>query len=160
MTTFIPSTPRTYKGNRHMTKIVGGETMINDTADMLTEPLPAFERRCAGIYPDWPAFIAWIEAHRHTALGIVAVVTVVTALLWLPVKAQADPCEVCQEANGWSECPCLPLAPEPIGGTIPPISGIACLPDTHSISGCEDKVFMPVVLVVDTEQWPSVGDGE
>ena len=64
MTTFIPSKPSVYKGNRRYTKIVGGDELVNDAADMLTEPLPAFEQRCASIYADWPAFVTWVTARE------------------------------------------------------------------------------------------------
>lgn len=144
---FIPSAPRTYKGNRRYTKIVGGDELINDTADMLTEPLLAFEQRMAARYPDWAAFVAWIDAKR---LGTVAAIILAVALR-LPAFAQTDPCEVCQAEHGVAVCPCLPAQeePEPIGGTIPPVAGIACIPDgpQPDISGCDDKVFMPAIAV-------------
>jgi hypothetical protein len=149
----IPSAPRTYKGNRRYTKIVGGDELINDTADMLTEPLLAFEQRMAVRYPDWHAFIAWTHARRFDAFAIIAAATIVTALLCLPVGAQYDPCEVCIAEHGVAACPCLPIQeePEPVGGTIPPVTAIACIPDGSQpdISGCDDKVFMPVLLVGD-----------
>ncbi len=149
----IPSAPRTYKGNRRYTKIVGGDELINDTADMLTEPLPAFEQRMAVRYPDWHAFIAWTHARRFDAFAIIAAATIVTALLCLPVSAQYDPCEVCQAEHGVAACPCLPVQAEPdplpVGGTIPPVAGIACILDgpQPDISGCDDKVFMPAIAV-------------
>lgn len=88
-------------------------------------------------------------------LWLVVLAAMVAACLAAPAPAQAqqDPCDVCMEEHGWGQCPCLPLVPEPtplpvpppppVGGTIPPITGIACLPDTHSIDGCENKVFLP-----------------
>ena len=63
-------------------------------------------------------------------------------------NAQIDPCDVCQAEHGVAACPCLPVQAEPTplpvppplpGGTIPPVAGIAC----------DDKVFMPVMLVGD-----------
>lgn len=61
---------------------------------------------------------------RFDAFAIVAAVAVVIVLLWLPAGAQVPP-----------------------GGTVPPVSGIACLPDTHDISGCDDKVWLPYLAV-------------
>jgi hypothetical protein len=147
----IPSKQSVYKGNRRYTKIVGGDELINDTADMLTEPLPAFEQRMAARYPDWHAFIAWTHARRLDAFAIAAAVTIVAALVCLPVSAQYDPCEVCQAEHGVAACRCLPVReePEPVGGTIPPVTAIACIPDgpQPDISGCDDKVFMPAIAV-------------
>lgn len=37
---------------------------------------------------------------------------------------------------------------DPIGGTVPPITGIACLPDTHSVAGCEDHVYLPLLAAL------------
>jgi hypothetical protein len=147
----IPSKPSVYKGNRRYTKIVGGDELINDTADMLTEPLTAFEQRLAARYSDWAAFVAWTHARRFDAFALIAAVTIVTALVCLPVSAQLDPCEVCQAEHGAAACPCLPIQeePEPVGGTIPPVTAIACIPDgpQPDISGCDAKVFMPFVTV-------------
>lgn len=75
-------------------------------------------------------------------------------ILWpAAANAQIDPCEVCQAEHGVAACPCLPVQeePDPVGGTIPPVAGIACIPDgpQPDISGCDDKVFMPVMLVGD-----------
>lgn len=75
-------------------------------------------------------------------------------ILWpAAASAQYDPCEVCQAEHGVAACPCLPIQeePEPIGGTIPPVTAIACIPDgpQPDISGCDDKVFMPLMLVGD-----------
>ena len=64
----------------------------------------------------------------HTIFQIVAIVLCLAILLVLPADAQDAP--------------------------IPPVSGIACLPDTHDISGCDDKVFMPMVAVT-----PVTGEG-
>ena len=152
MKTSVPASPGARKGNRRMVKIVGGEDFVNDAADMLTEPLAVFERRCAAIYPDWPAFVAWVDDRRYNLFAIVAAVVIGAALLWLPASAQPDPCEACQTEHG-AACPCLPVQeePDPVGGTIPPVAGIACIPDgpQPDISGCDDKVFMPVMLVGD-----------
>lgn len=79
-----------------------------------------------------------------------------------PALAQTDPCDVCQAEHGVAACPCLPVAAEPTplpvpppppgstippGGTIPPVTGIACITDQPQpdISGCDDKMFMPLV---------------
>jgi hypothetical protein len=118
---FIPSNPSAHKGNRRYTKIVGGDELINDTADMLTEPLPAFEQRMAAQYSDWAAFLAWIDAKRLTTFAAV----ILAVLLWLPARAQVPP----------------------PGGTIPPVTGIACLPDTANIGGCVNKVWLPLIAV-------------
>lgn len=50
--------------------------------------------------------------------------------------AQDDPCEVCWAEHG-AACTCQPVAPEP------PTSSLACVPQTHAITGCADKVFLP-----------------
>ena len=73
-------------------------------------------------------------------------------ILWpTAASAQYDPCEVCQAEHGVAACPCLPIQeePEPVGGTIPPVTAIACIPDgpQPDISGCDDKVFMPAIAV-------------
>ena len=57
----------------------------------------------------------------HATFQLAAAAVVAAILLWLPAGAQNVP--------------------------IPPVSGIACLPDTHDISGCDDKVFMPWLAV-------------
>jgi hypothetical protein len=68
----------------------------------------------------------------------------------LSAAAQDDPCDACMAQHGAAACPCLPVAveptplpvpPPPPGGTIPPVTGIACLPETHAIAGCDDKAF-------------------
>ena len=71
-----------------------------------------------------------------------------------PAQAQIDPCDVCIAEHGVAACPCLPVQAEPTplpvpppppGGTIPPVAGIACIPDgpQPDISGCDDKIFLP-----------------
>jgi hypothetical protein len=66
-----------------------------------------------------------------------------------PALAQIDPCDVCIAEHGVAACPCLPVQaePEPVGGTIPPVAGIVCIPDEPQpdISGCDDKMFLPLV---------------
>lgn len=47
------------RGNDHAHRIIAGDQIDADEEAMLTETLPAFERRLAGIYPDWPQFDAW-----------------------------------------------------------------------------------------------------
>lgn len=90
-----------------------------------------------------------------------ALATIAALLLLGVARAQADPCEVCMEQHGWGQCPCLPVVPEP-GGTIPPVTGIACIPAgaEPNISGCVDKVWLPLVVAAHVEQWPDVGEGE
>ena len=58
-------------------------------------------------------------------------------LTTLPAAAQDDPCDACIADWSVGECPCLPAAPEP------PTSSLACVPQTHAIDGCTDKVFLP-----------------
>lgn len=72
-------------------------------------------------------------------LWLLVLAVMVAACLAAPAPAQAqqDPCLVCVEEHGWDECPCLPQAPEP------PSSSTACIPPTHHISGCDDKIFLP-----------------
>jgi hypothetical protein len=73
-------------------------------------------------------------------------------ILWpAAANAQMDPCDVCQAEHGVAACPCLPVQAEPeplpVGGTIPPVAGIACILDQPQpdISGCDDKVFLPAI---------------
>lgn len=77
-------------------------------------------------------------------------------LTTVPALAQTDPCDVCIVEHGVAACPCLPVQAEPTpwpppppppGGTIPPVSGIACLPDgtPPDIGGCDDKTWLPFV---------------
>ena len=70
---------------------------------------------------------------------IVIVILVILLVIATPAQAQQDPCLVCVEEHGWDECPCLPAAPEP------PTSSLACVPQTHAITGCDDKTFLPFV---------------
>ena len=59
-------------------------------------------------------------------------------ILWpAAASAQDDPCAVCWAEWG-AACPCLPAAPEP------PTSGLACVPQTHDIGGC-DKMFLAAI---------------
>ena len=61
-------------------------------------------------------------------------------ILWpAAASAQDDPCDACIADWSVSECPCLPVVPEP------PTSSLACVPQTHAISGCDNKVFLPMV---------------
>lgn len=60
----------------------------------------------------------------HTMFEIVAIVLSLAILLVLPAEAQMPP-----------------------GGTVPPVTAIACLPGTNNVSGCDDKVFLPMVAV-------------
>ena len=78
-----------------------------------------------------------------THIAVVILVTLL-ALSATAALAQDDPCTVCWAEWGGA-CPCLPAAPEPPGGTIPPVAGIACIPQTNDIGGCDDKVYLPHV---------------
>lgn len=104
---------------------IGGRTETREDARMLTESLPAFERRMARQYPDWREFIAWVDERRYGVFATVASMVVAAVLMWLPAGAQD--CDICPL------CPCLPVAaeptplpvpPSPPGGTIPPVTGI------------------------------------
>lgn len=64
----------------------------------------------------------------HAAFQIAAAAAIAAALAWLPAGATDV--------------------------LIPPVTGIACLPDGGDISGCDDKVFMPYLAVT-----PVTGEG-
>jgi hypothetical protein len=89
---------------------------------------------------------------------VMALTLLFFVILWpAAASAQYDPCEVCQAEHGVAACPCLPVQaeptplpvppPPPVGGTIPPVTAIACIPDgpQPDISGCDDKVFLPAI---------------
>ena len=42
-------------------RIIGGEEVDPDVADILTCHLAAFERMMARQYPDWNQFVVWME---------------------------------------------------------------------------------------------------
>ena len=72
-----------------------------------------------------------MSSRRMDAYTIALAVAAAT-LLWLlfVIKAHADTCPGC-----------MPPDPEPP----PPVSGAACIPQTHSIDGCADRVWLPFV---------------
>ena len=79
------------------------------------------------------------RARLMLAVGVVGLAGFVGTL-----TAQADdPCTTCQAQHG-PACPCLPIAAEPPGGTIPPVAGIVCNPlgSEPDITDC-DKSFLP-----------------
>jgi hypothetical protein len=43
----------------------------------------------------------------------------------------------------------LPAEAQVLGGTVPPVTGIACLPESNNVGGCDDKVFMPYLAVTE-----------
>jgi len=44
-------------------RIVGGDEVDPDVADILTCPVAMFERQMARQYPDWREFAVWMEEH-------------------------------------------------------------------------------------------------
>ena len=51
--------PAAKRGNDHAHRIMAGDQIDAAEETMLTETLPAFERRLASLYPDWQEFDAW-----------------------------------------------------------------------------------------------------
>jgi hypothetical protein len=68
MTTREQAVTKRQIGGRYIRNklIVGGDDVDLDTADILTCPVPVFERHMAQRYADWNEFANWMEEHRMT----------------------------------------------------------------------------------------------